>query len=217
MKNEKGITLVSLAVILILLIIMASVGIYTGISSYKVIDIQKFKGQLQMIQNEIDELYEKNKNDIAKDKEIEKYKHLKVSQIYNNEGNETQRGKILKEFWDNKASQFNINNQEEYYLFSATYIESEFGLSNIDISEYFIINLKKRLVFSTTPIKIEIDVNNDGVKESQNIYCLYQLDEEEKVVQLDSNIDFKYFIPSSTIGFNSGFNTFSLFCKTSKI
>ena len=211
MRSERGVTLVSLVTIIVIIIILASLAIYTGINSYKVVDLQKFKSQLQMIQDEIDDLYEKNKRDIAKGKEIEKYEHLKVSKIYN-EG-ETQRAKILKEFWNQEIAGdlfgidwdlSNVDNKipEKYYMFSAAYIESEFGLSDIDISEYFIINLEKRYVFSITPITIEEDVeedsNNDGILEivtkSNYIYSLYQLEDEQKVIDLKQNSDYEYSI-----------------------
>ena len=71
MKSESGVTLVALITIIIVLIIIMSVGIYSGINSYKVINIEKYKAQMQLIQNAVDELYEKNK----------KYKHFYLSNM----------------------------------------------------------------------------------------------------------------------------------------
>ncbi len=59
MKDNKGITLMVLVIVIILLIILVWATAYTGRQSYKMIDIQKFKSQLQTIQIGLDDFYEK--------------------------------------------------------------------------------------------------------------------------------------------------------------
>ena len=200
MKSENGVTLIALITIIIVLIIIMSVGIYSGINSYKVIDFEKYKAQMQLIQNAVDELYEKNKNS-----EKKVYYGSKVVITENKEGEEITNNisgtliRDVKEFWTQAiaGNKFGIPlDSEEYYYISAEEIESNFDLENIDISEYFIINYEKRYVFSVTPIKIKVDEDkdNDGEKDYVNIYCLYQLDGEEKIVEFKTDGNFEYII-----------------------
>ena len=70
MKSESGVTLVALITIIIVLIIMMSIGIYSGINSYKVINFEKYKAQMQLIQNAVDELYQENKNNELMGKDV---------------------------------------------------------------------------------------------------------------------------------------------------
>ena len=69
MKNNKGVTLVALIVIVILLIIFSSVAIYSSVRSYKMVELQKYKTQMQTIQNAVDEFYEKYENFYEKNKD----------------------------------------------------------------------------------------------------------------------------------------------------
>lgn len=188
MKSENGITLVTLVTIIIILIITASLAVYTGMSSYRATEIQKYKSQMQMIQNEVDKIYEENKNNELKNNPNDpSYSQYKVS-----EREEEAEGFWQKEIANDKFG-IDINNKkEEYYCFSAEEIEKEFDLKDIDISEYFIINFQKRYVFSVTPIEVIVSVNEDGTENKEEIYCLYQLDEEEKIVEFKSDGNFEY-------------------------
>ena len=190
MKSENGVTLIALITIIIILTIIMSVGIYSGINSYKVIAFEKYKAQMQLIQNAVDELYEENKNNdiIGNNK---KYYGKKI--VYYDENNEKKINSDVTDFWNEEIAkgEFGIAlEDEEYYCVSAKEIENVFDLEKIDISQYYVINFEKRYVFSVTPIKV---INGDDNTEKY-IYCLYQLDEEEKIVEfkIESNGEFEY-------------------------
>ncbi|MGN1298692.1 MAG: hypothetical protein ACI4UE_01755 [Candidatus Scatovivens sp.] len=68
MKNNKGVTLIALVVIIVLIIIMSTLAIYTGANSLKLIQIQKYKAQMQAIQSAVDEFYEEYENTYEKNK-----------------------------------------------------------------------------------------------------------------------------------------------------
>lgn len=70
MKNNKGITLIALVVIIVLIIIMSTLAIYTGANSLKLIQIQKYKAQMQAIQSAVDEFYEEYENTYEKNKDV---------------------------------------------------------------------------------------------------------------------------------------------------
>ena len=72
--------------------------------------------------------------------------------------------------------------QKKYYYLTKDDVENIFDLEDIDISDGFIINFEERYVFSQTPI--EITYVEESVEEplEKEIYCLYELNEEEKVI-----------------------------------
>ena len=61
-KNNKGITLMALVITIILLIILASVGIYSGRQVVKSAQFTAFSTELKIMQTQVNSLYEKKKN-----------------------------------------------------------------------------------------------------------------------------------------------------------
>ena len=61
-KNNKGITLMALVITIILLIILASVGIYSGRQVVKSAQFTAFSSELKIMQTQVNSLYEKKKN-----------------------------------------------------------------------------------------------------------------------------------------------------------
>ena len=71
MTKDKGITMIALAISIVLIIILASVGIHYGNESYDIINFQNFKYELQQVQGKVDVIYEKIK--LASDEEKANY------------------------------------------------------------------------------------------------------------------------------------------------
>ena len=61
-KNNKGITLMALVITIILLIILASIGIYSGRQVVKSAQFTAFSTELKIMQTQVNSLYEKKKN-----------------------------------------------------------------------------------------------------------------------------------------------------------
>lgn len=199
MKNNRGVTLVALVVIIVLLLVFAVVAIYTARDSYKIIDIQRYKAQMQLIQSAVDELYEEFENEyersadsvlgsgsITKEKFIENYVKGKysssVGEDLKNIYDQKYEALEVTSWWGDKAANFgisitNADIQKQYYYFTKDMVKEFLGVSDINISEGFIINFQKRYVFSETPLNLK-----EGV-----IYSLYELNEEEKVIEYKVN------------------------------
>ena len=64
MRNEKGITLIALTITIIILIILASITTYSGISTIKSSKLNKFKQELEIMQSQVNVLYEKYRTEI---------------------------------------------------------------------------------------------------------------------------------------------------------
>ena len=84
MKKEKGITLIALTITVIVLLILASVSTYSGISTIKSSKQNKFKQELEIMQAQVQILYEKYSKEIEEGKEIEIGEELTNSEQENN-------------------------------------------------------------------------------------------------------------------------------------
>lgn len=62
LKKEQGITLIALTITVIILLILASVATYSGISTIKSSKLNKFKQELEIMQAQVQILYEKYKD-----------------------------------------------------------------------------------------------------------------------------------------------------------
>ena len=71
MKNEKGITLVSLVITIIVLLILATVSIYAGTGTIKYANFNKAKAEIQIISAHVNTWNEEYLNVEVKDEEIE--------------------------------------------------------------------------------------------------------------------------------------------------
>ena len=61
MKNERGITMITLIITIILMMILAGVIIKYGTGSYDVVNYQNFQYELMQVQGKVDVIYEKIK------------------------------------------------------------------------------------------------------------------------------------------------------------
>lgn len=62
MKNENGITLISLVVIVVIIIILSSIAIGYGTRSLDTVELQNFNYELQQVQGKVDIIHEKIKS-----------------------------------------------------------------------------------------------------------------------------------------------------------
>ena len=196
MKSESGVTLVALITIIIVLIIMMTIGIYSGTNSYKVIKLEKNIAELREIQIEIDRLYEESKI-YLQDNEGKNYFDDKLSLKNHKTSNVKAPAYInnINKFVNNN----NVNIDKDtvmngYYILHKDTLENKLKIDTINVSDYFIINFEKRLVFLVKPLKIVTGKNEDGTNKINEIYSLYQLDDEEKVISLKTDGEFKYSI-----------------------
>ena len=202
MKSENGVTLVALITIIIVLTIMMTIGIYSGINSYKVIKLEKNIAELRAIQIGIDELYEKSKiylEEAKEDAEDDEEKNYFDDEL-NLTDRKTPNLKIANKNIVNKfVNENNVNIDEDtimdgYYLLKKQQLEEILNIDDINVSENFLINFEKRLVFLVTPLEIVAGKNGNGTDKITKIYSLYQLEDEEKVILMESNNEYEYSI-----------------------
>ena len=132
MKNEKGVTMVSLVVTIILMVILASVTTYSGIESYKDMKKENYIAQLKVIQEKVNLIAEEYQNWEGKSSDtninnylgtgVEGHSGLGFSKITDGE---TTLIKLIEEASDSK---------ENYYYFSTDNIKDQLGLKGFEKS-----------------------------------------------------------------------------------
>lgn len=160
--KEKGITLITLTITVIVLLVLAGITTYTGISSIKSSKLTKFKQQLEIMQAQVDMLYEKYKNDDGTLNEEEINKIGKDLSFLDTE----EVDDIFNQVYS--IDSIDSINKDTYRYYDKETIE-ELGISGID--DEYLVSIHDRLVISITGIE------NDGI-----LYrVLYQFPDKERL------------------------------------
>ena len=133
MRKEKGITLIALTITIIILIILASITTYSGISTIKSSKLNKFKQELEIMQSQVNVLYEKYNTEIEAGQEIEIGEELMNSEEENN-----------------AFSGANETDKTGYKKFTKQTLE-ELGIEGIE--REYLVNIAKRKVISLEPFE----------------------------------------------------------------
>lgn len=151
MKREKGITLIALTITIIILLILASITIYSGISTIKSSKLNKFKQELEIMQSQVNLLYEKYRT------EIEEGQEIKIGEELTNSEEE-----------NNAFSEATESDKTGYRKFTKDTIE-ELGIEGIE--REYLVNVTKRKVISLEPFEQNGEV----------YYTLEQLSEKNTI------------------------------------
>ena len=133
-KNDFGITLVGLVITIIILLILASITVYSGVSTIRLAKLTKFTTELKMMQQKVNELYDSYKNerlvtgiqDIGKNPE-ENFSTNELETIFSIE-------------------ESGVTDREGYKYYDAETIQA-LGLENMEYT--FFVNVDKRSIIST--------------------------------------------------------------------
>lgn len=135
-KNSNGITLVALVVTIIVLLILTSVGTYSGIRAAKLAELNRFTAELKIMQTQVNSMYEKWKNDET----INNQTILSIgTEISSNNDVQTQANIV---FTQNASG---ITSQVGYKYYSQSIISS-LGIEGI--TQDFFVNIQTRSVVS---------------------------------------------------------------------
>ena len=187
-KKNKGITLMSLVITIILLIILASIGTYSGVQVVKSAQFTAFSTELKIMQTQVNKLYEDKKND----------------NTFNEPGTiitgkvKEQADKVFTE------SASGIINSDEYKYYDTDTIKS---LNVEGVKGKFFVNIDKRSVVSYEGFEYEgetyytldqlpdglynVEYNNTNNWDSSKDSIEYNEVEEGKYRITVSNIDYK--------------------------
>lgn len=130
MKNEKGITLASLVIMIIVLMILASIATYSGTSTLRYVKYNKAKAEIQTIQAQVNKWNEEYKNG---NEEVLTYGN-------NISENSTKINDAIITTFENVGITDN-SLKADYRYFSEQYLKEKIGL---DASYDYLVNVKGR-------------------------------------------------------------------------
>lgn len=151
MKNENGITLISLVMTIVLIFILASIGTYTGFESYENMRVQAFVAKMKTIQEAVNNLCEKysvseiNEMGFAFDSSSIPSDQKNILNTVISDGT---AGK-LKSWFSSGGDDSTIN----YRYFTIEQISTILGIKDFDTPIFF--NPKTKNVIATDGIKYE--------------------------------------------------------------
>lgn len=144
MRNEKGITLLTLGITIILLLIIATLGITYSNSSQQSAKLTKYKTEIEIIQAKVETI----KDDEEFNQVLENYGLTDESTI--KKCNEILKSELTENFE-------NISNIEEYQkqfiYYSKNQIENNLNISGIE--QDYLINIQDNIVISVKPLKYQ--------------------------------------------------------------
>lgn len=133
MKKEKGITLISLVVTIIILSILASIATYSGVSVIKSSKLTTFTAELKIMQAQVNEIYQDKDTSKVYGEEITGEIKTRADSIFT-------------------ASASGITSQEGYRYWSEATLKS-LGIEGVESA--FFVNLEKRSIVSYEGLKYE--------------------------------------------------------------
>lgn len=147
-KNEKGITLIALTVTIIVLIILASVGVTSGISTINSSKLTKFTSEMKTMQVNVNELY----NNWKAEEKITLGNTEYIGNEILNIGKDllAVQDRVNIVFKPQSESGAGITEKEGYRYFDFETLEL-LGIKSMQ--QEFFVNIKKRSVISTEGIK----------------------------------------------------------------
>lgn len=162
--NSKGITLIALIIMIVLISILASVGTYSGIQAIEMAKLNRFTAELKIMQTEVNNLYDKNKN-----------RETVNGQNILNIGKEISEAQSQADtvFSQNASG---VTEKSGYRYYDAETIKS---LNIDDITEEFFVNIEKRSVISCSGFTYQ----------DNTYYTLEQLPNSEYNVEFKKNTE----------------------------
>lgn len=158
MKNSKGVTLITLAVTIFILLLLSSTLILSSRGTYSIIKLQNFISKMKIIQAKVDEL-----------SESDSYIPPNIFKI--NESNINYNGflRIFNEL-KNQGKLPNDDELNNYYCFEPNDLKNELGIKDVNIT--VIINFNTRNVIALKGVTM------DGV----TYYRQYDIDSGEILI-----------------------------------
>lgn len=168
-KNNKGITLMALVITIVILIILASIGTYSGIQVVKSAQFTAFSTELKIMQTQVNSLYEKKRNGekVLINNEEKEIENIGVA-ISDNANVEDQANNVFSAIRDE------VDSWVGYRYYNKETIK---GLGVEGVEGEFFVNIEDRSV-----------VSYDGMKyEGKTYYTLKQL--PDNLYNVEYNID----------------------------
>lgn len=181
LHNEKGVTMITLAITIAIMLVLIGVSIGAGMDVYRQSRITKFVAQMQVIQKKVDM--------IATEGNADEYETEKI----------TERGDYysrIKPIMDGVKGEENVTGSDiDFKYFSADDMKDKLDIDNLSPEESFAINFKTREIISLRGVEYE----------ETKYYTQYNgiLPNGQKLVVYDDNKDLSFKAELRNFGLNS--------------
>lgn len=191
MKEKKGVTLIALVITIIIIMILASIAIYSGASTIRYAKYNKAKSEIQVIQSYVNEWYKEYQKAEDKNTFLGDYGELIGTAIDN--------GKCTQAEIDSTFAGGGItddNKKSNYRFFSESFIKEKIGL---DASFDYLISIKDRntilyngIIYNKEPYYTLDDFGLQNIKEISPDSIDFKLEQGENTDIIISDIAIKY-------------------------
>ena len=191
MKEKKGVTLIALVITIIIIMILASIAIYSGASTIRYANYNKAKSEIQVIQSYVNQWYKEYQEAEDKNSFLGEYGELIETAIEND--------KCTQAEIDSTFSGGGItddNKKSNYRFFSESFLKEEIGL---DASFDYLISIKDRntILFNGIVYNKEIyytldDFGLQNIKEISPYSIEFELEQGENTDIVISNVKLGY-------------------------
>lgn len=164
LKNNRGITMIALVITVIVLLILASITTYSGVSTVREARFYNAVSEMKVMQAKVNEIYDE-------------YKYTKNKPEFINKYGENIQDSLIEIDAQNAFDSLGIASEmrSQYRYYNADYIKNELDLDGISYD--FLVNIKMRDVILLQGIQ----------KDGQTYYSLSQIPNEQYNIPYDKS------------------------------
>ena len=154
MKNKKGVTLISLVITIIVLMILSTVAIYSGIEIVKISNLTKFTTEMKILQTQINSIYDQYTENKTINIDEASYKGEEILNIEDETTDEitAKKNQIFKELSKDSEAQIYPDEIDQYKYWSNSLIQ-KLGIEGVEGSCF--VNVKRRSIVSYEGLKYD--------------------------------------------------------------
>ena len=187
MKDKKGVTLIALVITIIVILILASIAIYSGASTIRYAKYNKAKSEIQLIQSYVNQWYKEYQEEGEEDKINFLNQYGEPTSVCNSE-------ELQNTFAGGGIN--SSNKQDSYRFFSASFLKDKIG---IDASFEYLISIPDRntilyngIMYNKEPYYTLDDFGLQNIKQTSNSEIVFNLEQGDNSDIIISDIAIMY-------------------------
>lgn len=187
MKDKKGVTLIALVITIIVILILASIAIYSGASTIRYAKYNKAKSEIQLIQSYVNQWYKEYQEEGEEDKINFLNQYGEPTSVCNSE-------ELQNTFSGGGIN--SSNKQDSYRFFSASFLKDKIG---IDASFEYLISIPDRntilyngIMYNKKPYYTLDDFGVQNIKIISPSSIEFELEQGENTDIVISNLQLGY-------------------------
>lgn len=187
MKDKKGVTLIALVTTIIVILILASIAIYSGASTIRYAKYNKAKSEIQVIQSYVNQWHKEYQEEGEEDKKNFLNQYGEPTSVCNSE-------ELQNTFSGGGIN--SSNKQDNYRFFSASFLKDKIG---IDASFDYLISIPDRntilyngIMYNKEPYYTLDDFGLQNIKQTSTSKIVFNLEQGDNSDIIISDIAIMY-------------------------